>query len=383
MSPVKPSIVNRLNLYAVNYEAARRGFTLFDTLLKLAERNNTFVVIDESSFIKNANTENFKSILELCKRARHVRLLNGTPQTQNILDWYPQLRCLGEFNGMEPTIFRARYARMGGYMGRIVQGPNEENLAELQKIVQRCSFRALKADWRADLPPQNDILVHLEMTPQQRIYYNEMMDEFFTSIDGLDVPAPMCLTQMDKLRQISSCIAMHKGNTRTIAKEKDNPKIKAVHDIIESGEGKVIVVYTYKASGEALTASLKKYYPAMLRGGMSPQEIQSQKNIFGNNIECRVMVAQQSAACMGHTLLGGEGTDRCHRMIFYENSFSLRDFLQMRDRIHRGAQDFPCDYYHLATSPMDMGVINSLTNKWEETQMVDNLIKIVREFGRE
>jgi len=293
-------------LWVFNYEAVRRGFSLFGKLLDAIYKCKApFVVIDESSAIKNPDSETFASVLELCKRAKHVRLLNGTPQTQSVMDWYPQLRCLGEFNGYTTTQFRAHFAVKGGYQGRQIVGVKNEE--ELHPIIQRCSFRALKTDWRPELPPQTDVPVHLAMTPQQTVHYDEMMNEFFTIVDGLDVPAKMVLTQMDKLRQISSCVAMHKGEIRSIGKEKDNPKLRAVHDIIENGQGKVIVVYTYRASGEALMTSQKKYHPAWLRGGMKPDDIMSEKSYFNDNPECRVLTAQESAACMGHTLLGGEG----------------------------------------------------------------------------
>ncbi len=267
-------------------------------------------------------------------------------------------------------------------MGKQVVGTTNEEV--LQSIIGGCSFRALKSDWRKDLPPQNDVLVHLEMTAKQHRHYDEMMNEFFTIIDGLDVPAQMVLTQMDKLRQISSCIAMHKGELRAIETPANNPKIVAAKEIIENGPGKVVIVYTYKQSGEQLYEALKKCVPAVLKGGMTDlgKTAFFEKNRFNMDPSCRVLIAQQSAACMGHTLLGGEGTDRCSRMIFYEDSFSLRDFLQMRDRNHRGEQDQPCYYYHLVTSPMDQTVINALVAKKSQSDAMDDMIKTVRRRQR-
>src|SRR6266436_3802798 len=89
------------SLFAINYEATRRGFSSYKMLEDVLERIPTFLVIDESSFIKNPNSETSMSVMELCKRARHVRLLNGTPQTQNVMDWFAQLKCLGELNGVK------------------------------------------------------------------------------------------------------------------------------------------------------------------------------------------------------------------------------------------------------------------------------------------
>lgn len=366
-------------LFVINYESARRGFDSYKMLEAAMKRQNVFLVVDESSFIKNHTSEQSLSVRDLAKLARHVRLLNGTPQTQSVRDWYPQLRCLGECNGMEPTVFRNRYGKKGGYMGRQIVGINEERAEELAGIIATCSFRALKAEWRPELPPQIDCPVHLEMNPVQRQHYDEMMEEFFTMVDDLEVPARMVLTQMDKLRQISSCLAMHKGEIRTIGKPKDNPKLQALKDLIESGTGKWIVVYHYKASGQLLQAELDKYKPRILTGQMTPGDLMHEKAMFNEETDYRGIICQESAACMGHTLIGGEGDDRCTRMFFYENSFSLRDRLQMRDRNHRGEQDQTCLYYDFITSPMERKVVDALIRKHTQAQMIDDVVKAVKE----
>lgn len=370
---------SRKHLLAINYEASRRDYASHDALVRLLESRRCMLVLDETSCIKNPESTTSKSCIELSKRAAYVRSLNGTPLTQNVFDYYPQLRCLGELDRMKSTVFKARYARMGGYMGRQIVGVKEEHEAELHALIESCAFRALKEDWRRDLPPQLFVPIHLEMTKRQRVAYQEMMEEFYTVVQGLEVSADMVLTQYDKLRQISSCVAMQgSGNMRSIEEPRDNPKVRAVADLIAGGEGKVIVVYTYKPSGETLTAALRDLHPAWIRGGMRGSDVVEEKRRFNDDPRCRVLVGQQAATCMGHTLLGGEGRDRCTRIVYYENSFSLRDRLQMNDRNHRGEQDQPCTIYDLVTSPMDALVIDALVAKKGLADSIDDVVKAVR-----
>lgn len=370
-------------IVVLNHEAARRGFKSYDIIERLLEKRRAMLVIDEASCIKNPESETSKSFIELAKRAKYVRELNGTPLTLNVMDYYPQLRCLGELNGIKSIIFRARYAVMGGYMGRqIVDVKNEE---ELYSIIGRCAFRALKSDWRKDLPPQTDIPVHIEMTDKQRVHYYEMLEEFLTVVDGMEMSADMVLTQYDKLRQLSSCVAMQNGNMRLIEEPKNIPKIKAALDLHHTGMGKTIFVYTYKPSGEVLFKATTdaKLKPAWLKGGMKPSEITEEKRRFHDDPSCRGLVLQQAAHCMAHTLLGGEGVnDRCARQVFYENSFSLRDRLQMRDRNHRGEQDQPCNYYDLVTSPMDEIVIAALEAKKAVADTIDSAVKVAKKEAK-
>ncbi len=365
-------------MVVLNHEATLSKFESHHVIARLLETHpRAMLIIDESSCVKNPESKTSKSVIELAKRAKYVRELNGTPLTLNVMDYYSQLRCLGELNGTKPVIFRARYAVMGGYMGRQIVGVKNEEL--LYSTITRCAFRALKTDWRKDLPPQTDIPVMLEMTDKQRKHYDEMLEEFLTVVDGMEMSADMVLTQYDKMRQISSCVAMQNGNMRSIEKPGDNPKVKATLDLHNNGMGKTIVVYTYRPSGETLMEALKEFKPAWIKGAMKPSELLEEKRRFNDDPSCRVLVAQQAAACMGHTLLGGEGVkDRCARMIFFENSFSLRDRLQMRDRNHRGEQDQPCTYYDLVTSEMDKIVIEALESKKSVADTIDAAVKTAR-----
>ena len=365
-------------VYSINYEAVRTSAS--EKLIKLLEKRDVMLVIDESSAIKNPQSLTSKAVVELAKRAKVVRELNGTPIVQNVMDYYAQLRCLGELNGVNPYQFRNRFARMGGFMGKQIVGM--QNQEELYTILNRCSFRALKTDWR-DLPPKVYTLVRLEMTTKQRVHYREMMEDFFTIVGGMEVEASMVLTQMDKLRQISSCLALQGGIAAHFEIPANNPKVKALFDIHNSGLGKTIVVHHYRASGRMLQVSCEAagIKSARIAGQMKPDELLEEKRRYNEDPECRVLIGQESATCRGHTLIGGEEDNRCTRMVFFENSFSLLERLQMEDRIHRGEQDQECQYFDLVTSPMDQVVIDILTGKKEMANSVDAVVAAVRQLA--
>lgn len=369
------------DLYAVNYEAARDS--AFSQLCSLMEARPTFLVVDEGTAIMNPNSKQSKKVYELSKRALQCVVLNGTPFTKNVMDIFTTLKCLGQLNGWKSTTFRSYYAAMGGYMGKNIIGVREGRDQELYAMLGRCAFRAMKADWRKDLPPQLDVTVNLQMTKKQAAHYREMVEDFYTQVADVEVSAQMVLTKMERLRQISSCLAMDGAKFQMIEEGRSNPKLAALEDIFHSGSGKLIAVYMYRPSGGAIfnMATSMGLKPAWLRGQMKPEDLAEEKRRFNEDPSCRILVAQESAGCRGHTLLGGEGADRCTRMVFYENSFALWERLQMRDRNHRGAQDQPCTYYDLVTSPMDRAVIKILQDKRELANHADEVIKAVRVEG--
>lgn len=377
MWPKNPMPTGEKTLYAVNYEAVRSGAG--KQLLKLMEQRRVMLVPDETTSIINPQSQTSKAVIELSKRAYMVRVLNGTPLVKNCMDLYAPLRCLGELNGVNPFAFRNRFAILGGYMGKQITGIKNEQ--EFYELLDRVAFRALAEDWRKDLPGKMPpTTIHLEMTPRQRVLYQSMLEEFFVQIGDLDVSADMVLTQLSKLRQISSCLAMQDGQSGFFEEPSHNPKFKAMFDVLEGGSNKAIVVYYYKATGDTLMEVLQKagYNPARIQGSVSSDEIKQEKSRFNTDPSCRVLVGQEAATARGHTLIAGTGVDRCTRMLFIENSYSLMERLQIEDRIHRGAQDQPCFYYDFVISPVEAAIAKALQKKKAMADAVDDVVKVAR-----
>lgn len=375
-------------LYAVNYESVRyhphKRNTGLAALLELVKFRRVMLVVDESKAIGNPSSDTTRGVQYLAEYAVMVRLLNGTPMTESVMDYYGQLRTLGKLHGMTSRSFRKRYAETGGFMGRQVVGINKDRQEELARLLDSCSFRALKTDWRKDLPLQTNAAVHVEMTKKQQAHYQTMLEEFYVQLETEDLTVDLVLTQQEKLRQISSCLVKKDGVTHWLEKPEDNPKIKAVLDLAASGQTKFIVAHMYRESGELLVDVLRKkgYDPAYIRGNMKPDELQAQKNRFNTDPACRCLVGQQVATARGHTLIGEANNDRCNRLFMYENHFGLYWREQIKDRNHRGAQDQPCTIWDIISSPMDAIIVDRLTGKKDKAQMMDALVAEIRKVKK-
>jgi SNF2 family DNA or RNA helicase len=256
--------------------------------------------------------------------------------------------------------------------------PECRNQEELAALLDSCTFRALKSDWRKDLPPKTYQTVHLEMTPKQRSYYQTMMEEFYVMIDEDVVTAEMIVTQMGKLRQLSSGILIDQGENIVFEEANTNPKVRAMLELVDK-PGKSIVVHYHKAMGKLLIEALRKakFNPAYIQGGMKPDEIIKQKQKFNEDPTCRAIVGQERATALGHTLIGQPG-DRCSKTIFVESSFSLYMRQQLEDRNHRGDQDVPCTCFDLSVSPMDELTVNMLKAKKDMATSMDLVVAAVR-----
>lgn len=371
-------------LYAISHETLRGSKRARDDLALLFKTRSCMLTFDEATGIKNPQSLLAKyCISDLSKHAVRVRELDGTPIVQNAMDYYAKLRLLGELNGVNPYAFRNRFCVMGGFMGKQIKGIRNEE--ELARLLDKCSFRALKKDWRKGMPDKLPVPLRLEMTDKQIVHYRTMMDEFYALVGDDDtVDATLVLTQRMKLQQIASCMLMHEGKVHWLEEPKNNPKLKALFDVMETGHGKMIVPYFFDPSGEMLFDQLTKagLQPAWIRSksrGGSSESILAEKQRFNDDADCRVIIGQIDQLARGHTLLGQKGRDRCFRTFMYETSLSLMHVEQVSDRNHRGEQDETCLIYWPIASPIDQINVDILTKKKTTAEGMDELVKAVRE----
>lgn len=381
-----PGLGGEPMLYAMNYEALRSagGEQVLDLMRR--SRKKIKITFDEGSRLKNFKSDTGKVAMEVAKHTDQVTVLNGTPIAKDVMDLFPQLKVLGQLIGWNPYKFRNRFAIMGGYMGKQVKRGLEgiQNAEELHEIQSLCSFRALKKDWR-DLPPKNYVPMQLEMTDKQWKHYQEMLEDFYTIAgDGEEYEAALVLTQMDKLRQITSGVLIDGDRYSYIEEAKNNPKIKAALDVYDSGPGKMVICYQYKATGQLIFDAMEKakLKPVWLKGQMGPEDFFQQKQEFNENPERRVCVGQMDAIHMGHDLIGSEGNDRCTRMFFHDNTFSLLVRSQVEDRPHRGEQDQVVNYYTPTMSPIDVAQQEALEAKASLASYVVDTVRRIRHGNR-
>ena len=361
----------------INYEAAI-AINGNAAISQFIRRGKFFLIVDESHRIKNPTAATSKAIRSLAQLATKVRLLSGTPMTNSVMDLYPQSIALGEFKGMTSFQFRARYARMGGYLGKQVVGINPDNEAELRRRIASVSFRARKKDW-LDLPPELYSVRNFEMTKEQLKVYREMQTEFITMIGEEEIEANMVISQRMKMQQISRGFLLKDGAVHHLFDDPEkNPAIRTTLETIDDASGKVIVFTVHRASYEALEPLVADTWGAAhLIGGMKVEEVNEQKRRFNEDPDCKVMIAQIAAGSEGHTLLGDTSSEatRCGTTIFYENSYNLKDRKQGESRNHRMGQTGSVLYIDLNGSSMDGDIIKALQVKGDLVAAIVDGIK--------
>ena len=122
------------------------------------------------------------------------------------------------------------------------------------------------------------------------------------------------------------------------------PKLLALLDAaVESGE-KLVVWTRFVDNVEWLAERLAKHAPRKVHGAMTISDRNASIGAFKAASECRVLIATPGAAKEGLTLTVA------NHAIFYDRGFSLDDYLQAQDRIHRISQHKECFVHNLMAS---------------------------------
>lgn len=354
-------------VFIINYESLR-SFIDQKGLMKLNPLR-AYVVADESIKLSDPGARMSKAALEIAAVSLYTRVLTGKPSKGSNNDLWAQLKFV------DATIrnffqHKAAFTTMTGLHTTV-----NINTDHLQKEMEPFCFIA-EDKYIEGFKKIYEPLRQIEMTGAQARIYKDMEKELIAEIYGLSddaikMTAPIILTKYLRLQQISSGIGVNSDNNEhlNIIEPENNPRVRAVKEILDQITGKVIIVCRFKKSIQNLRQELEKddHKCSIMIGGMG-DKLQEQKKLFheGDN---DILIAQEQVLAHGHTLHGTDAKP-CLDMIFFENSFSLDRRAQCESRPEKyeedpikKAQQKPISYWDFFASKMDKTIIQALIKK--------------------
>lgn len=325
----------------------------FDATKRLVFKDNSMLVVDESTIIKNADAKRTKAVTKLGKFANYRRILTGTPIANTPLDVYAQFNFLSEdiFKySKNYHAFRARYAVMGGYqLKQVIDYKNQEQLAA---IIAQHSFRASKDEY-LNLPPRTTQIRHVELSPATWKAYRMLVDELVVEIADSQMPIDMAVKKIVKLRQLTGgWLKDDDGNVHPVGHE----KLSELKHLLDECNGQKVIIWCQFVH-EVL--ELQKLHPKarVYYGAMNPKARDDARHAFESG-DCPLIVIQNDTGSMGLTLNAATVS------IFYSNPIYPLPKEQARERNHRKGQTKPVAEYELIVKgSIDETIYNALINK--------------------
>lgn len=335
----------------------------------MRKRKSLLYVLDEATRIKNPKAVRTKAILKSSMFGAYKRILTGTPIANGPFDIYSPIEFLNEtfWKGHRfPNFYIFKH-----YFGDIIKrkanlGHEYEflkgykNVEELYHILKTISSRVTKDMVLKDLPPKVYRKLYFELSSEQQKVYDELKNELLTVIDGEVISAPLAITLMLRLQQVTSGYlpsVSDPDNPRLIPIPGPNPRLELLKDRCEDVSTQGIIWARFRMDIDLIIAALGEKNCARYDGKCSESDRRLAKEQFK---------AGKRQWFVATTAVGGEGLtlNEAKYVCYYNNSYKLTERLQSEDRPHRIGQTSSVAYDDLvALNTVDVPIIESLRKK--------------------
>lgn len=362
----------------------------------------SFVIVDESSYIKGHDSLRTERITALSAQAKYRLILTGTPFTQGAVDLFAQMsflstKILGYSSFYSFAANHLEYEMRVNERGykvqtnRIVRTHNSEYLAaKIAPYVYQVSQEEC-----LDLPDKLYETRYFDMTDEQYAYYQQAKHEILLDLDYDDWSSVAIFHLFTSLQAIVCGFW-----TRTVPQTREKQLLTFQHqrvnlllDTLASlpGTEQVIIWAKYHHAIAEIKMALEKLYCpgtyAEFHGGIAAARRNEQLEQWkqGKN---RILIATQSAGGHGLTL------NNAAYSIFYADGYKYSEREQAEGRNHRIGQTRRPTYISLCCSgSIDERIVSALSrkenalanfqrsvNKYRKEALKDLAMKLVKDL---
>jgi len=352
---LKPRLITQnrgANFYAFNsparlmlthYEAVKAEYERFRLFLKA---RTVGVILDEAAKIKNPGSALTEAFFELAPLMKKRVIMTGTPVANRPYDIWAQIWFLdhGKALGQDFDGFKASVDLTNDLADDVpAQERLEQHLKNIFKKIEYFSVRETKASGIIKLPDKVFEALHASWETRQYELYRQLRDDLHAVVVKEGFPkeedAGPILKRLLRLVQVAS-------NPRLVddSYSATPGKLELLTNLvrrIRDASEKCIIWTSFTENVDWLSKELRAHGTCRVHGKLTIEERNRAIDRFLSLDDVRVLIATPGAAKEGLTLTVA------NHVIFYDRTFSLDDYLQAQDRIHRISQKKTCYVYNL------------------------------------
>lgn len=310
------------------------------------------IIVDELAVYRNARSDRWKFLRPIVQRAAYAWGLTGAPTPNEPTDAYGQIKLLTpERVGFSFKSFKDQTMRQLGPFRWIPRAEANDIVHERMQPSVRFT-----RDQCYDLPPTTYSNRHVEMDPKAKILYKKMFDELAVQVQSKEITAANEGVKLSKLLQIASGFAYDaEGKGQYIG---GVDRFKAIVDIIEETEHKVIVFAPFRYLVTLLGKVLERKYSVAIIHGETPKAARDVAFTgFQRSSSPRIIVAHPATMAHGLTLT------EAATIIWAAPITSPEIYEQANARITRTGQKNATYIIHIQASPVETRVYDRLKRK--------------------
>lgn len=327
-------------------------------------RNGGFdlIIVDEATHYKNSQSKRWKCLNRLVTDDTWLWMMTGTPAAQSPLDAFGLAKLVNPTS--VPRYFGSFRDQV---MMKITQfkwmpkpGATETVYNALQPAIRFTKEECL------DLPDMTYVKRQVELTRQQKKYYNELKNKLVMEAAGEEVTAANAAIVMNKLLQISAG-AVYTDDGSTLEFDIKN-RYNVLREVIDESSQKVLVFVPFRHTIDVLVGKLRKdgFTTEVIRGDVPATKRTEIFKRFQETPDPKILVIQPQSAAHGVTLTAA------NTVVWWGPTSSLETYAQANARVHRSGQKHPCTVVQLQGSAVEKHVYALLDNRINvHTKIID------------
>lgn len=319
------------------------------------------IIMDECHYIANNKALRTKAVKLICKKAKHVLALSGTPIKNRPIELFNVINIINKNIFPKRFQFGIRYCdgKNDGWGWNFNGSSNTKELHEI--LNSTIMIRRKKEDVLKDLPPKIKSVIPIEITDKS--YYDKAMKEFQTWIKGTyqtkstGENGKITYTNHPNSENPAAVMVQMGKIKKAAAEGKMKAAIEWIHDFLNNDEK--LVIFTYHTD---ILNRLEKEFKGVcvkIDGSVSSEKRQKVVDDFQNNDKIRLFIGNIKAAGVGITLTSASNT------CFVELGWTPSEHDQAEDRVHRIGQksDSVNAWYLIAKNTIEEDIMELLDKK--------------------
>lgn len=320
------------------------------------------IVVDEATHYKNAQTKRWKTLNKLLTPDMWLWMMTGTPAAQSPLDAYGLAKLV---NPLAVPRFFGSFRDMVMYKITQFKWMPKESATDTVYRALQPAIRFTKEEC-LDLPEMTYVKRQVELTRQQKKYYETLKSRMVMQAAGEEITAANAAVNMNKLLQISAgAIYTDSGD----ALEFDiKHRYQVLKEVIDETSQKVLIFVPFRHTIDILISKLRKdgVTAEIIRGDVPASKRTEIFKTFQTQLDPKVLVIQPQSAAHGVTLTAAD------TVVWWGPTSSLETYAQANARVHRSGQKHPCTVVQLQGSAIEKRVYALLDNRIDvHTKMID------------
>ena len=321
----RSQITNRLK----NYDLIFTSYNIISKDIAMLEKMSfNYLILDESQYIKNKNSQVFKNINKLS--AAHKISLSGTPIENSLSDLWAQMQFIN------PNIL-GTYKFFQSYFQTPVQLKNDQNkIDELKQIINPFILRRTKKQVLSELPDYSETIFLTEMSIDQEIWYEKEKSKARNSLLHIDANTNKVhiLNSLMKLRQLSNHPKMILADSDILSGKFDDAT-NYLQTLVKSSQ-KVLIFSSFVSHLKLYKSWCvqKGFNYCYLTGETAMPDRETEVNRFKNNENISLFFLSVGAANVGLNL------QEATYVVFLDPWWNPFKEIQAISRAHRMGQKY-------------------------------------------